>query len=255
MCTVSVYRDQNLLLVSANRDELRTRREAGLQRRTPAQIEQVYPLDAAANGTWIGANACGVSACLLNMYESDYQGVLSRGLIIPKLLGMQNLSAVRQWLNSAFNPALYSAFVLLVMDKSVLYRYRWDGQTLAEELVEFDRWFLESSSSVDLHPTLRHRRQLFQKWQQQDGDPQNILDFHLLRDEENASQSVCMAREKSHTKSISQVVVTSNRIEFRYLEPAKLESFVNRRIQPKDLQQAHVESVVQHCQAKMLKQA
>lgn len=244
MCTASVFRSSNSLLLTANRDELRTRNEAGIKQLNINETHLVYPVDAAANGTWVGGNNHGVAACLLNMYQSNYQGVLSRGLIIPKLLEKENLADVRGWLTSIFRAELYSAFVLLVMDIDELYRYKWDGEELIEEIIEFDQWFLESSSSVSLLPTLEHRQQLFSDWQRENGKANDVMAFHLSRDVNNASQSVCMAREKSHTKSICQVAIDQAGVEFRYLAPEYLESAVNTSNKPAGIQQLSLDPII-----------
>lgn len=226
MCTATVYRSHSTLLLTANRDESRNRNEAGIKASKVGETHLVYPVDAAANGTWTGVNNHGVAACLLNMYQSDYQGVLSRGLIIPKLLEKESLSEVRTWLNTSFQAELYSAFVLLIMDVNCLYRYKWDGDKLIEEAIDFDHWFMESSSSVELEATLSYRHEKFSRWQKENGKANDVMALHLSRDA-NASKSICMAREKSHTKSISQIAIAEAGIEFRYLAPEFLESSVN----------------------------
>ncbi len=231
MCTISILRDNNGLTVTSNRDEVRTRNEAGMRQELAEATLRIYPLDAQAKGTWVGTNNYGIVASLLNMYEVDYQGSLSRGLIIPRLLEFRCLADVRKWLTQAFEPILYSAFVLLVMNKDELYRYRWDGLNFNEELIEFSRFFLESSSSVDLATTVEYRQRLFKDWQKNGHAEEDILAFHCQRDEANASQAVCMAREHSHTKSVSQIRVGTSHVEFHYLSPERLEPLVNTDIE------------------------
>jgi len=238
MCTVSILRNGSGFVLTANRDELRVRDECGLKQRADGVTTSIYPVDAQAKGTWVGVNDYGLAASLLNMYEADYQGSLSRGLIIPRLLEFNCLNDIRLWLTQSFEPTLYSAFVLLVMDSDNVYRYRWDGVKLTEELIEFSQCFLESSSSVDLHETLAYRQRLFHDWHQNGGDMKSIFIFHLRCDKNNTSQSVCMARELSHTKSVSQIRVNSNRVEFNYLAPDKTELAINALVEPKNMESA-----------------
>ncbi|MBN4069061.1 NRDE family protein, partial [Beggiatoa alba] len=260
MCTVSILRDNNGLIVTSNRDELRTRNEAGLRQKSTvgrAETTQcIYPVDAQAQGTWVGANDYGIVASLLNMYEADYQAdpalTKSRGLIIPRLLEFRRLRDVREWLTQSLEPRFYNAFVLLVMDKNDLYRYRWDGLSLNEECVQFLHCFLESSSSVDLTATIMYRKNLFKDWQITDNHAhdraQSILRFHCKRNENNASKSICMAREKSHTKSVSQIKINNNHVYFRYLSPDNLAGLINTNI---DIQKLEVVS----CELSALPQA
>lgn len=228
MCTISVFRGRDKLVVTGNRDELRTRQEAGLQEISHEHGRMAYPLDGQARGTWMAANDDGWVACLLNLYEADYQGRLSRGLIIPRLMQFTAISDARHWLANHFPAEDYSAFILLLIDRREVYRCRWDGCRFEEGAVDFDRWYLESSSSVDATSTRAYRQALFRQWQNTDGDIHNILDFHLQRIAGNASQSVCMAREMSHTKSITQASVSDTEgLIFRYLDADKLEGLVN----------------------------
>lgn len=246
MCTISVLRNQEgSILLTANRDELRVRGELGLMQNKQDDVKRIYPVDAQANGTWLGVNNYGVAASILNFYEVKYQGTLSRGLIIPHLLEFKHLADARRWLTQTFEPDLYSSFVLLLMSRENIYRYRWDGKSLQEETLNFTEnyfhkssnsvpskhnfssGFLEVSSSVDLQNTLAHRHQLFQQWQEQGGDEKSILNFHLTRDGNNSSPSVCMAREISHTKSISQIYLGPDGGQFRYLAPEKLVTMIN----------------------------
>ena len=241
MCTVSILRDNGGLVVTSNRDELRTRDEAGIRQDLSEMTQRIYPIDAQAKGTWLGVNNYGIVASLLNMYEADYQGSLSRGLIIPRLLEFGCLADVREWLAQSFEPSLHSAFVLLLMNKDELYRYRWDGLSFNAELIEFSHSFLESSSSVDLEATVMYRQRLFANWRTRDGSAEDILAFHCQRDEANASKSVCMAREHSHTKSVSQIKIDASSVEFRYLSPERLGPLVNTDIKPNQLESIRCE--------------
>ena len=246
MCTISILRNlEGSILLTANRDELRTRGELGLKQDKRSNVQRIFPVDAQANGTWLGVNNYGVVAAILNFYEVPYQGTLSRGLIIPSLLEFECLSDARSWINESLKLADYSAFTLLLMDREEVYRYRWDGVTLQEQVLDFTKQhfhgahksnstknnfssgFLESSSSVDLHNTLSHRHKLFQLWQEQGGDEKSILGFHLARDENNSSPSVCMARKLSHTKSISQIRLDATGGQFCYMAPDCIDAMVN----------------------------
>jgi len=246
MCTISILRNlEGSILLTANRDELRTRDELGLKQDQRNTVQRIFPVDAQANGTWLGVNNYGVVAAILNFYEVPYQGALSRGLIIPSLLEFECLHDARGWLNESLELSEYSSFTLLLMNREEVYRYRWDGVTLQEQVLDFTKQyfhsshksgsaksnfssgFLESSSSVDLHNTLSHRHRLFQKWQEQGGNEKSILGFHLARDENNSSPSVCMARKLSHTKSISQIHLEATGGQFSYMAPDHVDAMVN----------------------------
>ena len=232
MCSVSIFIDAGRLLLTANRDELRTRGESGVKLENYNDLKCIYPVDTESKGTWVGANNYGVVAALLNMYEKKHPGSQSRGIIIPHILKYTSLHEVHVYLTQSFKPEQFATFVLLVMDKGRIHRYAWDGKMLNVQtsILESSPWIFETSSSVNTVKIQHHRQKLFQQWQQQvkgaDIDSE-ILNFHLLRDIEDTSSSVCMAREKTHTKSITQISINSDVGEFRYLPPNQLDSAVN----------------------------
>lgn len=72
MCTVTVHRSANRLLVTMNRDEARDRAPEVPPAIHHNDVNWLAPSDSARGGTWIGVNDRGVVACLLNGYvEGD----------------------------------------------------------------------------------------------------------------------------------------------------------------------------------------
>src|SRR5688572_1645947 len=130
MCTVTVLpeaalstarlRDSELRLrVSCNRDELLVRAAA----RPPTTLRvgnsrAVMPIDPESGGTWIGANDAGLVCVLLNVSgaASVPAAALSRGTIIPPLLGCRGLDAVLMEARR-LSPERYRPFRLLVVDR------------------------------------------------------------------------------------------------------------------------------------------
>jgi uncharacterized protein with NRDE domain len=68
MCTVTVLRSPERLLLTMNRDERRTRGEELAPRKAGGGSSPAWigPADGAKGGTWFGANDRGIMACLLN---------------------------------------------------------------------------------------------------------------------------------------------------------------------------------------------
>ena len=242
MCTVSIFLVEGKLLLTANRDESRTRAEDGLKLIHEKDYNCVYPVDSKSKGTWVGVNDSGVVAAILNMYQAHYQGSQSRGLIIPALLKQSSLTQTCDYLQS-IEVNLYCPFVLLLMDHTTVYRYRWDGVAMSKEKLslaeQYMHGLLESSSSVDPDKIIPYRQQLFQNWLQNTRHDHNlsakILEFHLTQDPSKPSSSVCMARENGHTKSICQIVLNETDAALHYLAPEKLESLVNTTLDQTEL--------------------
>ena len=130
MCTVTVLPEAALsaarlghaecqLRVACNRDELLARAAA----RPPTTFRvgnawAVMPIDPEGGGTWIGANDAGLVCVLLNASGAVLvpAAALSRGTIIPPLLGCRDLDAV---LTEAgrLSPERFRPFRLLVADR------------------------------------------------------------------------------------------------------------------------------------------
>ena len=71
MCTLTVYSGKKRCVVTMNRDELRTRKEAGvLHSKSINDIRFFHPVDLVSGGTWFGVNNQGVILALLNRYQA-----------------------------------------------------------------------------------------------------------------------------------------------------------------------------------------
>ena len=184
------------------------------------------PHDSDKGGTWMGANAHGVIACLLNAYlpgESllpDTSGEFpSRGEIIPALLEAGDGPAVLSWLSDAFRPEAYASFTLLVItpDKSVSYEWLRQGRP---EIDEFSSdWIIRSSAGWDSEEIGLWREERFAEWREAGCKSIDTLPaFHLLRDPKHVEWSPLMQREWAVTRSITQVCVSNGprRVDMRY---------------------------------------
>ena len=228
MCMLTVYRAPGEIVATMNRDETLSRGPESPPRvhnngTAPAWMA---PHDSDKGGTWMGANAHGVIACLLNAYlpgESllpDTSGKFpSRGEIIPALLEAGDGPAVLSWLSDEFRPETYPSFTLLVVtrDNSVAYEWLRKGQP---EINEFsDEWIIRSSAGWDSEEIRLWREERFAEWREAGCKSIDTLPaFHLLRDPNYPEWSPLMQREWSATRSITQVSVSNGpgRVDMRY---------------------------------------
>jgi hypothetical protein len=111
MCTLSVIRgpfvegagieDLRWRMVF-NRDERRARAEALPPRRhRHGDVRAIYPVDPEGRGTWIAATSAGLVFALLNETEAPAppwspDGLISRGQVIPWLVGAASVDAVEE---------------------------------------------------------------------------------------------------------------------------------------------------------------
>jgi len=217
MCTVTSHLGGGRLLLTMNRDEYRSR-----DPEVPPAVHDglgdgptwAAPLDSQSGGTWIGANAAGVVACILNIY-TDHEDVPpapagrpSRGDIIPRLLSAGSADDVREWLLTEFAPADYAPFQVLIADGSGRTTHTWSGDGSVDSIGLPDGWQLMSSSSWNADEVLPWRRDRFEEWVA-DGAmiARELPTYHLLQPEGLADRAPLMSRERTSTRSITQIAL------------------------------------------------
>lgn len=229
MCTVTLHRSAHGTIVTMNRDELRVRPE-GVIRQTKTQhgVGYLFPVDAFSGGTWLGINACGVGACLLNRYGEthlqDNSDIISRGTIIPQILESRNLKQAYQLIEQLPLHRFRNFDLLLFNDNIVLHYTHENGLGSAQHRT--DNWLMLTSSSWNKDAVLGYRQYKFNEY-----DPERscypdiaesiLRDFHLLADEDRRF-SVLMSRAESHTKSVSQIILDRNSASLRYIDEINL---------------------------------
>lgn len=221
MCTVTLRRDPTGLLLTMNRDELRTRGPEIppiVSDNGGATVPWLGPRDTARGGTWIGVNAHGVTACLMNgnvpieeSVRAIAAGAPSRGEIIPAALAQGGLRAVEEWIRRDFDPTLYPAFMLLIAHPDAARLYSWwaKGSLEAQELES--PWALVSSSQWQTAQVLAYRDAAFRAWLKEgptfsDGLP----DIHRYRAANEEAFGIWVERGYACTRSITQVAVTED---------------------------------------------
>ncbi len=205
-----------------NRDEYRNRDESNT---THNENGCFYPIDKQSSGTWFGFNQHGNVLALLNRYQDKNIGAkTSRGIIIPKLLAHKNIHQINQTLNQMdmgnFNP-----FDLVVKTHNNTIQYSWDRQQLSHVKLPNKQPFLLSSTSVNAATILPFRQKLFHDYLAKYSNikAKHVLSaLHLVQDSNDTSSSIFMAREETHTKSISQVIIENNSLNFNYLTEKNL---------------------------------
>lgn len=227
MCTLTISREGRRVCVTMNRDERRDRVELGLRSQLNANNKIIFPVDKASGGTWIGINDSGVIACLLNRYDclADPKNA-SRGEIIPTALSKGSIGEAHTWLNKDFDCSRYSPFTLMLLTQLNTLRVDWTGKELFEEELSVDNTMMVTSSSVDTREVIRYRESQFVDWKNQ-GKPgqKNIPSFHFQQDKNDTSRSVLMARDITHTKSITQITMADTEARIDYFNDALVQAW------------------------------
>ncbi len=216
MCTLSVFANSGSTIITMNRDEQRTREE----------VENIFitdtycfPVDAPSQGTWVGMNRFGLVFALLNRYQDKHsgEGQQSRGKIIPSFLSSADLQEAQERLD-AFEAENYNPFDLLMINLNYIIHAAWDGQQLLAHKHSLDTPFFISSSSERAFEILKYRRNLFTGFLNQFLPQEHdiLSNLHLNRELGQESASIFMAREKAHTKSITQILLKPNQSDIFY---------------------------------------
>ncbi|MFK7840419.1 MAG: NRDE family protein [Bdellovibrionales bacterium] len=221
MCTLSIFRDNDTLKITMNRDEHLER----LGEKMPFAWNGAFvaPQDLKSKGTWIGVHPKTQQwACLLNGYderdESIHDQPLSRGHIIPEFL-TQDFDQFRTYISD--NSDRFASFRLLCGDKVSLFEIFWDGETLNIQTPDINRgWLFRSSSSLEQQRVIEYRQGLFEAWLER---PEYICNgkvpsFHAVCNEDAPSSSILMRREslKRATTSITSIHMQDNTTEVSY---------------------------------------
>lgn len=216
MCTLTILREADRLLVTMNRDDVGAREEAPPTLWPNTQPAFAAPKDMQAGGTWIGVNAHGVIACLLNRYDAAPVGRASRGSVVLEAIRRASLEAACGAL-SALDHNAYSPFTCLVVDRGGAARLDWTGAHFERADLPPESEVMLTSSSWRLDEVRAQREALFREiWSNGDSESDRVAKFHSQRVSAHDAWAPMMQRPMSQTKSVTQVELTSLGAEMRY---------------------------------------
>lgn len=217
MCTLTIVRNADRLLVTMNRDDIAERMEAMPALWPQAEPSFAAPKDLQAGGTWIGANAYGIVACLLNRYDPAPVGCTSRGSIVLEVMRHASMDDACTALQ-ALNHNAYSPFTCVIVGDGGSARLDWTGAHLTDtSLQESDDTIMLTSSSWRFDEVKSQREALFRRiWANDASTVDRVATFHTERINANDAWAPMMQRPQSQTKSITQVELTPRAAEMRY---------------------------------------
>jgi uncharacterized protein with NRDE domain len=166
MCTLALYLRQfedYPLVVAANRDEHFSRPSA-----SPQLLSTEPPIfggkDLVAGGTWLGVNALGLAAGIVNRRAAPAQSretIRSRGLLCLDMLRAKDAVQARQRLEREIGPA-YQPFLLLVASEETAFvAFNTGGEIKRLELEAGLQVFSNTSFTDSGGGKLDHARELF----------------------------------------------------------------------------------------------
>lgn len=221
MCTVSWSGGRGGYTLWFNRDEQHARAEAKSPRIFGAETDVPWlaPIDPVGGGTWLAANARGLTLGLLNFYEKAGllpSGRQSRGQLVSTLIGKPSIEAVGDALKR-MPLGDFAPFHLLALEGAErVARWTWDGGELAFEDRMPETGFL-TTSSIDPERVSAARRRVFEATiAAHPGDDAAHEAFHHQYDPVWGAESVAMAREDARTVSLTKVEVGPDEVRMSY---------------------------------------
>ena len=221
MCTVTFIPTQNGIVITSNRDERVTRERAI----APLEYEIdgckiTFPKDPQAGGTWI-AQTSEKAIVLLNgaaenhKIKSSYRK--SRGLIVLELASATD--SLNFW--EAMDLEAIEPFTIVLFENNELHQLQWNE--VAKSKIKFPVNLPHIWSSSTLYT--KEIRTIRAKWfadfmaKNESPDAKAILDFHQFAESQNSAYGLQINRNNElKTVSISQCIITSEKITLSYLD-------------------------------------
>jgi hypothetical protein len=181
----------------------------------------LFPVDPAGGGTWVGVNAAGLTAALLNRTVAggpERGAPLSRGLVLPRLLGEESLSGAVRILD-ALAAGHFRPFRLLVVHRNRALVASSDGGALSSAHFTLVRPMLLTSSSLGDALVREPRRRLFEQMILAVPAEQRLeaqARFHEHQWPAHTAASVSMERPDARTVSRTVVGVNGGNVSLRY---------------------------------------
>ncbi len=221
MCTISFLPKPNQdFILTSNRDEAPGRNTFPPKLYAEEGVGLLYPKDAVAGGTWIGASQRKRIVCLMNggfvtHKRKDSYGK-SRGVVVKDFLIAEDFKLyLKNYDFSQIEP--FTAIIIEWKDHLQLSKVVWDGEELhfSDEPLIPHIW---SSSPLYPEDLKTKREEWFSELLSEKGHalPEDLLAFHKTGGEGDLNSDLVIDRGFVRTKSITQIVKAKSNIEMLY---------------------------------------
>jgi hypothetical protein len=225
MCTVSFVPVREKFIITSNRDEKTTRKNAVRPQPLLYNGQKLfYPIDGDAGGTWIVMKENGDAAVLLNgaflchTAEPPYRR--SRGIILLDIFSTERPSVTFTRIDlSDIEP-----FTLILLESNCLYEFRWDGTEKYFGQLSTNRSYIWSSATLYNGFVVKKREQWFASFLNNHPVPtqQDIINFHRFTSDGDRNNDLVMTRDGLYcTVSITSILLTKDRASMKYLDIKK----------------------------------
>ncbi|CAM4160677.1 NRDE family protein [Gillisia limnaea] len=222
MCTISLVfnsEENTGFILTSNRDEAPGRETISPDFYTVNNTRLLFPKDAVAGGTWIGVSANKRVVCLMNggfekhIRASNYR--VSRGVVVKDILAAEDpLLEINSYNFQGIEP-----FTLILADwkqELLFYELVWDGNKAHLKKLRLKN-YIWSSSPLYSSEMKGLREAWFEELQQKKNlTSGNVWDFHHSAGIGNKEIDLVMDRGFIKTKSITQIIKTSEKTRMIY---------------------------------------
>lgn len=221
MCTVTFYPLSNSeFVLTSNRDESPGRATLPPEIYPTGDLELLYPKDAVAGGTWIGASTQRRALTLMNggfvAHKRKKSYKMSRGLVVLKLLEAESVSEfLTEFDFNGIEP--FTVVMINWEQKPELLQLVWDETKLDIQNLPLEPriW----SSSPLYSPAMHQKREewfgLFKK-NNRLARPSDLWQFHHEAGGQDKEMSMQIDRGYVRTKSVTQIVLSMYSAESTY---------------------------------------
>ena len=221
MCTVSFVCTNDAIIITSNRDEKVIRPAIPPKNYTLNGKHIVYPKDSKAGGTWYVVDENGTVLVLLNGADEKHEPQLpyqkSRGLIVLEMIS----SASPKLFWDEIDLEKIEPFTLVLFQEKQLFQLRWNGVEKSTVLLENDKNYVWSSSTLYSKDIREQRSSWFCAFL--DSNPEiteaKMLHFHRYTEADNNEHGLVINRNNElKTLSITQTVIKKNKVMIHHLD-------------------------------------
>lgn len=222
MCTVSFIPVKEKIIITSNRDEKTSRRNAIRPELTVYKgCKLFYPKDGDAGGTWIVMKENGDAAVLLNgafiahAAEPPYR--MSRGIVLLDIVAGERPSVGF----TKISLQEIEPFTIVLLENNCLYEFRWDGTEKYCRQLNVNRPHIWSSATLYDGFAVKKREQLFSSFLNNHPvlTQLDILNFHHSATIENKQDDQLITTAGAHfTVSITSILITKDRGNMKYID-------------------------------------
>lgn len=228
MCTLSYLPNSDGYFLVNNRDE-NPQRARAIEPKiiTENNINVLAPIDAEANGTWIGINHFGNFVCLMNGAFQPHKRMdtyaKSRGIIAKDFLFSKDTNLCFE----EYNLEEIEPFTIIQIDNQKMMEYRWDGLEKYSKKIDETKAQIWSSATLYSEAIAQERKEYFENqaffFQNHQTE---LINWHKNKIEN--APSILLQKQNVQTVSITTILKKNEEIILNYEDLLQQNSIIQK---------------------------